>query len=314
MEYKDYYKTLGVDKKATESEIKKAYRKLAKKYHPDMNQGDEAAANKFKEVTEAYEVLSDKDKRQQYDTFGSTGNFSSGQNFDPSQYGYDFGNGGGSYTYSTGDAGGFSDFFNMFFGGSDPSGGGYSQGGFGEDFGGFSGFGNQRRAERRPRNKYETEIVLNIDEAYHGMKKPLSLSIDGQTKTVNVNIPKGITSGKKIRIKGEKFGLNGDIYAKIIVNDNSNEKLEGLNIIKKLEVYPWDAVLGGKKVVQTFNGKIKVNIPAGIKSGKQIRIPKKGFKDMKGSTGDLLLKISIINPDVLTDEQKKLYEKLKETI
>src|SRR5699024_9468689 len=217
MEYKDYYKILGVDKKATKGEIKKAYRKLAKKYHPDMNPDDTTAANKFKKVTEAYEVLSDDDKRKQYDTFGSTGNFSAGQNFDPSQYGLDLNFGAGGYSYTSTGGGGFSDFwivggglsdfFNMFFGG----GGGASQqtSGFG-GFSGFSGFGNKRA--KQPKNKYESEMSISLEEAYNGTKRSLNLNIGGATKNITVKVPKGITPGKKIRVKGDKYGLDGDIY------------------------------------------------------------------------------------------------------
>ena len=308
MEYKDYYKVLGVDKKATKGEIKKAYRKLAKKYHPDMNPDDTTAANKFKEVTEAYEVLSDDDKRKQYDTFGSTGNFSAGQNFDPSQYGFDFNFGDGGYSYTSTGGGGFSDFFNMFFGG----GGGASQqtSDFG-GFSGFSGFGNKRA--KQPKNKYETEMSISLEEAYNGTKRSLNLNIGGATKNITVKVPKGITPGKKIRVKGDKYGLDGDIYIKINIIEYK-EKLDGLNIIKKIDIYPWDAALGSKEIVQTFEGKIKVTIPKNIKGGQQIRVPKKGFKDMKDNKGDLILEVNITNPSNLSDEQLELYKKLKETI
>lgn len=307
MEYKDYYKILGVDKKATKGEIKKAYRKLAKKYHPDMNPDDTTAANKFKEVTEAYEVLSDDDKRKQYDTFGSTGNFSAGQNFDPSQYGFDFNFGDGGYSYTSTGGGGFSDFFNMFFGG----GGGASQqtSDFG-GFSGFSGFGNKRA--KQPKNKYETEMSISLEEAYNGTKRSLNLNIGGATKNITVKVPKGITPGKKIRVKGDKYGLDGDIYIKINIIEYK-EKLDGLNIIKKIDIYPWDAALGSKEIVQTFEGKIKVTIPKNIKGGQQIRVPKKGFKDMKDNKGDLILEVNITNPSNLSDEQLELYKKLKET-
>lgn len=308
MEYKDYYKILGVDKKATKGEIKKAYRKLAKKYHPDMNPDDTTAANKFKEVTEAYEVLSDDDKRKQYDTFGSTGNFSAGQNFDPSQYGFDFNFGDGGYSYTSTGGGGFSDFFNMFFGGG--AGASQQTSDFG-GFSGFSGFGNKRA--RQPKNKYETEMSISLEEAYNGTKRSLNLNIGGVTKNITVKVPKGITPGKKIRVKGDKYGLDGDIYIKINIIEYK-EKLDGLNIIKKIDIYPWDAALGSKEIVQTFEGKIKVTIPKNIKGGQQIRVPKKGFKDMKDNKGDLILEVNITNPSNLSDEQLELYKKLKETI
>ena len=311
MEYKDYYKVLGVDKSASDSEIKKAYRKLAKEHHPDLNQGNEKSAEKFKEINEAYEVLGDKDKRQKYDQFGSNYDFSGGQNFDPSQYGFDFGNFGGgnsrTYTYSsTGDGGGgFSDFFNMFFGGG---GGGSSSSGSSRDI--FSGFGGRSKPQRQ---KYDTEISISLKEAYDGADKVLNLNVNGESKTLNVKIPKGILPGKKIKTKGERIGLDGDIYIKINVIDQKNT-LEGLNIIRKTDVYPWDAALGGKIIVETLEGKIKVNIPKGIESGKRIRLSKKGFKDMKGQKGDLYLEIQIQNPSHLNDKQKELYEELKKSM
>lgn len=313
MEYKDYYKVLGVDEKASAEEIKKAYRKLAKKYHPDLNQGDEKASEKLKEINEAYEVLGDKDKRQKYDQFGSNYNFNGGQNFDPSQYGFDFGNfgnGGTTYTYSSTDdgSGGFSDFFNMFFGGRDK--GSRNSSNRKRDI--FSGFGGQKQSPQQ-RQKYDTEISISLQEAYNGTEKSLNLNVNGESKSLNIKIPKGILPGKKIRTKGEKIGLDGDIYIKINVIDQNNI-LDGLNIIKTTNIYPWDAVLGESVVIDTLEGKIKVNIPKGIESGKRIRLKNKGFKDMKGNIGDLYLEIQIQNPKNITKEQEKLYKKLKETI
>ncbi|QQK08432.1 DnaJ C-terminal domain-containing protein [Miniphocaeibacter halophilus] len=313
MEYKDYYKILGVDKSASDAEIKKAYRNLAKKYHPDLNQGNEKASEKLKEINEAYEVLGDKDKRQKYDQFGSNYDFTGGQNFDPSQYGFDFGDFGGfgrngtTYTYTTsGDGGGFSDFFNMFFGG-----------GFGNNSSSrkssrdvFSGFGGRSKPQRQ---RYDTEISISLKEAYDGAEKTLYLNVNGENKSLNVKIPKGILPGKKIKTKGEKIGLDGDIYIKINVIDQENT-LDGLNIIKKLNIYPWEAALGGKVVVDTLEGKIKVNIPKEIQSGKRIRLANKGFRNMKGERGDLFLEIQIQNPSHLSKRQKELYEELKKSI
>ena len=254
MEYKDYYKILGVDKNANDSEIKKQYRKLAKKYHPDVNQNDEVASNKFKEINEAYEVLSDKEKRKQYDMFGSNYNFSGGDNFDPRNYGF-------SASYSTSDMGGFSDFFNMFFGGGDSR--------TSSHFGGFSGF-------------------------------------DGFTK-----IPKGITTGKKVKVNGDKYKLDGDIYVKInVINDEY--RLDGLDLIKTVSLYPWEAYFGVTKLIETLNGSVRVKIPAKIDSMKKIRISNKGYTDLKGRTGDLYLEIVINNPKNLSPDKLELYKKLME--
>ncbi len=303
MEFKDYYDTLGVKKNASEDEIKKQYRKLAKKYHPDLHPDDDQAQDKFKEVNEAYEVLGDKEKRKQYDTFGSSANFSNGQNFDPSQYGF----GGESYTY-TSEGGDFSDFFNMFFGGGASSrSSSRSAGGF--DIGDL--FGGGRGARREPqRQSYESELTITIDEAYHGANKKMTFSIGGENKPIDIKIPAGIVPGKKLRVKGEKWGVSGDILFKINI-EVGRKSLDGLNVTKKLDLFPDEAALGGKKVVETFDGRIKINIPKGISSGKKIRIPKKGFKDMKKNIGDLYIEINIVIPEELSEKEVELYEEMK---
>lgn len=304
MEFKDYYKILEVEEKASQDDIKKAYRKLAKKYHPDLRPDDDQAQEKFKEVNEAYEVLGDEEKRKQYDTFGSNANFSNGQNFDPSQYGF----GGSSYTYSSGD-GDFSDFFNMFFGGggqrSSRSAGGFD---IGDLFGG--GARSSGRQARPPRQSYESELNISLDEAYHGSNKSVNLNIGGENKTLDIKIPRGILPGKKLRVKGDKWGIDGDILFKINVRE-AKRSLDGLDVNKILEIYPHEAALGTKKVVDTFEGKIKINIPKGISSGKRIRIAKKGFKDMKKNTGDLFIEISIVIPEELSEKEVELYQELE---
>lgn len=304
MEFKDYYDTLGVKKNASEDEIKKQYRKLAKKYHPDLHPDDDQAQDKFKEVNEAYEVLGDKEKRKQYDTFGSSADFSNGQNFDPSQYGF----GGESYTY-TSEGGDFSDFFNMFFGGGASSrSSSRSAGGF--DIGDLFGGGARGARSQPQRQSYESELSITIDEAYHGANKKMTLNIGGENKPIDIKIPAGIVPGKKLRVKGEKWGVNGDILFKINIEEG-RKSLDGLNVNKKLDLFPDEAALGGKKVVETFDGKIKINIPKGISSGKKIRIPKKGFKDMKKNTGDLYIEINIVIPEELSEKEVELYEGLK---
>ena len=289
MEYKDYYKVLGVDKNSTQDEIKKAYRTLAKKYHPDLHPDDDESQEKFKEISEAYEVLGDKEKKQKYDTFGSNYNFQGGHNFDPSQYGF---------TYTTsGGANDFSDFFNSFFGSN------------GFDINSMFRGGSSRTASR-PRSKYDTELSLTVEEAYNGGQKQVSLSIGGQRKTLSIKIPKGIFPGKKLKVKGEKWGIDGDILFKIKINDKGYE-MDGLNLVKRVDVLPWEAALGTKVVIKTLEGRIKISIPKGITGGKKIRLSNKGFKDMNGNTGDMLIHVNIINPPELSKEEKKLYEKLK---
>ncbi|WP_062551651.1 DnaJ C-terminal domain-containing protein [Peptoniphilus phoceensis] len=302
MKYKDYYEILGVSKDADEKEIKSAYRKLAKKYHPDLHQGDDAAAEKFKEVSEAYEVLSDKDKRNKYDKFGSNYDFSSGYDFDPSQYGY---------TYTTGGSGAdFSDFFETIFG-SSKSGGNFS-GGFNinDIFGDFSSKG-RGKSNKKARNKFESELSISIKEAYEGVTKNVSLTYKQEEYDIAVKIPAGITSNKKVKVKGEKFGLPGDILFKINIRDEKNLSLDGLDIIKTENIYPWEAALGTTKTVETLKGKLKLKIPKAFVGGNKMRIPSKGFKDLKGNVGDLYVIFNIVNPKELSEEQEKLYKELE---
>lgn len=301
MEYKDYYEILGVSKDASDKDIKNAYRKLAKKYHPDLNQGDQKAADKLKEVNEAYEVLSDSEKRKKYDRFGSGYDFSNGANFDPSQYGY----GGGTYTYSTG-GGDFSDFFNMVFGRDSGSTGskGFSGINF-EDI--FSG----GKSRKKPASKrYDMELSLSLEEAYKGGEKSVGIVIGGQSKNIKIKWPKGITDGKKIKVNGKNQGIDGDIYVK--VNIYSEDEINGNNLTKTVDIYPWQAYFGTSKTVKTLDGNIKVKIPAGVQSGQVVKIANKGFIDMKGNKGDLFIKIMIKNPTKLTEKQEEIYRQLNE--
>ena len=302
MEYKDYYNILGIDKSSNQEEIKKTYRKLAKKYHPDLNPGDDAAQEKFKEVSEAYEVLSDETKRKQYDQFGQYG-FSNGQQFDPSQFG--FGNfGSGNYSYSSSSSGDFSDFFNLIFGSS--RGGGFDI----NDL--FSGARGARRNSQPQRQSFETDLKITLKEGFEGASKEVSLNISGSIKNINVRIPKGITPGKKIKVKGDKWGIEGDILFKIDFYKEEGLTLEGLDISQRVEILPWEAALGEKIVISTLRGKIKVDIPKGTMGNKRMRLAKKGYEDLKGNIGDLYLDIHIVNPPKLEDEELKLFERLKE--
>lgn len=305
MEYKDYYKILGVEKSASDKEIKSAFRKLAKKYHPDLNQGDKKSQEKFKEINEAYEVLSDKDKRQKYDTFGSNYDFSQGTNFDPSQYGY---------TYTSGGSGGnFSDFFDLIFGRDSSKDRGFSKGSFGGfNMGDIFSDMTSSRSRKPQRKSYETEISLSLEEAYKGTEKKLKLNINSKSVDIDLKIPSGIGPSKKIKVKGEKYGVNGDILFKIKLIPNKNFILDGLNLTSKVNIFPWDAALGKDLLVDTLNGKIKLKLPAGFKGGSKMRVAGRGFKDLKGKKGDLYIEFNIVNPQSLSQDQKDLYEKLRD--
>ncbi|PAB59250.1 DnaJ C-terminal domain-containing protein [Anaeromicrobium sediminis] len=298
MEYKDYYKILGVDKGSSQSDIKSAYRKLAKKYHPDANPDNKKAEEKFKSINEAYEVLGDEEKRKKYDQFGSGYNFQNGMNFDPSQFGF------GGFGHSGGGANGdFSDFFNMVFGND------------GFDLGSMFGRGGTRRGPAKGQD-IEAEISVSIKEAYEGAKKTINLKTQQGNKSLSIKIPKGILPGKKIKLKGQGHGgmggPNGDLYLKINFEKNSSLELDGLNIYTRVDLTPWEAALGCETIVETLDGKIKVKIPPSIQPDGKIKIPKKGYKDRTGNAGDLYIKTRIVNPKNLTEEEKNLYEKLKD--
>lgn len=305
MQYKDYYEVLGVDKNASADEIKKAYRKLAKKYHPDLHPNDESAHKKFTEINEAYEVLSDPEKRKKYDTFGANANFSGGQNFDPRDFGFDFGNfGNGSYTYTSSDGSGFSDFFDTLFGGFGQASSNSSR--KSSNFGGFSnGFGKKNKS------KLNTEVKISIDEAMKGTKRKISVNSQTGITDIDVSIPKGLKNNNKIKIDGTKYGLSTDIYVKVIIEEKENLRLDGIDFVKKVKISPWDAYFGSKKKIDTIKGNILVSIPEKIATDKKIRLKHLGYTDRKGKTGDLILEIKIENPE-LNEEQIELYKKLKE--
>jgi len=313
MQYKDYYQILGVEKTATQEEIKKSYRKLAKKYHPDTNRDNKDKAKmeeKFKDASEAYELLSDPDKRQKYDQFGSTGNFHNGADFDPSQYGYGgFNNGNVRYEYSTGNARDYSDFFNMFFSGGD--------GGF--DISDL--LGGSRRAGRNivyDGEHIEAEFEITPEEGFAGGEKRIALQDVGGVKNFSLKIPKGVRDGEKIRLKGQghpgsQGGKSGDLHLIVRFKPSSRFTMEGNDLEMTQDIYPWDAALGGKVAVSAIDERIMVKVPAGIQTENKIRVAGKGYIDRDGKRGDLYIKVRIINPSRLTGEQQKLYEQLQKT-
>ena len=303
MEYKDYYKILGVDKSATQDTIKKSYRKLAKKYHPDANPGNKSSEEKFKEISEAYEVIGDEEKRKKYDQFGQTG-FQNGMNFDPSQF--------GQYEFKS-SQNGFSDFFNMFF-----SGGGIDIdnifGGRGRPRGFSSGYPGGGVSQMRGED-VEAEMSITPEEAMDGKEKTFTIRTGSGSKTISVKIPQGIPDGGKVKLTGQGNpgyggGSNGDLYI-VIRFKEGKYKLEGNNLTYRLEVYPWIAALGGEAKVQAPDELMQVKIPAGIQTDQKIRVTGKGYGKKGGKRGDLFIQVKIINPRRLNNEQRKLYEELK---
>ncbi|NLZ49138.1 MAG: DnaJ domain-containing protein [Clostridiales bacterium] len=303
MKYKDYYQILGVDKNASQDEIKKAYRKLAKKYHPDANPGNKEAEEKFKDVSEAYEVLGDEEKRKQYDALGSGFNFQGGYDFDPSQFGFD----NFKYDFSS-SSGNYSDFFNMFFG----------DGGFNfRDFfgGGSSGF--RRTSYSKKGKDIESELEVTLIEGFKGLEKKITFRRQNQNKSLTFKIPKGVKDGEKIRLKGQgepgiNGGENGDLYLTVKMKTETNQSLEGLDITTTIDVFPWEAALGSEASVETLDGKIILKVPAGVQTDTKLRIPGKGYVDRQGMRGNLYIKVRIVNPKNINEEMKRLYERLGE--
>lgn len=311
MEYKDYYKLLGVSRDASQGDISKAFKKLARKCHPDLNPNDCKAEARFKDINEAYEVLRDPEKRKLYDSFGQ--NWQHGQNFQPPP-GYEnvrfhFGGAGGPGQGF--DAGGFSDFFETLFGGA----GGFGGGGFG---------GGRRRPARG--QDVEAGLELTLEEAYSGGTKTLTLhepdfSSDGRpiqnTKTLSVNIPAGVRDGARIRLAGQGgpgFGgaAPGDLYLRVLIRPHSRFKLEDVNVVTDLHLAPWEAALGASVRVPTLDGAVDMTIPPGIGSGRKLRIRGKGLAG-KAGRGDQLVRIMIETPKNLTDEERALWTKLART-
>ncbi len=301
MEYKDYYKILGVDKNASQAEIKKAYRKLAVKYHPDKNQGNKVSEEKFKELNEAYEVLGDPEKRKKYDNLGANWKQFEQGGFDPSQFGGGFGGGGFHYQGDMSDifgGSGFSDFFNSFFGG----------------MGGAGSRAYGRRSAPRKGQDYKVETTLTLEEAYHGATRMLDLN----GKKIRMKIKPGAYNGQKLRVKGKGGpgaggGEAGDLYVHITVAPHHLYVRNGDNLEQTLNVDLYSAVLGGKATAYTFTGPVNVKIPAGTQNGKVLRLKGKGMPvyGKKDAFGDMLLRVKVLIPEHLTSKEKELFEELR---
>lgn len=301
VKYKDYYDTLGVARNASDKEIKSAYRKLARQYHPDANPGDPKAEEKFKDITEAYEVLKDADKRRRYDMLGS--NWKAGSDFRPPP---DF---GGGFNFDLGDLGkgsAFSDFFEILFGQhfGDAAGGGRAQG--------------ARQAARPMKGQdQEAEIELSVEEIARGTTRNIQVSAPGlKNKTLEVTIPAGMRTGKKVRVSGEGGlsgggGPRGDLYLRIKIKPHPYFTVDGDNLVSDLPISPAKAVLGGEATVVTLDGPVKLVVPAGSQSGRLLRLRGRGLPRYKQEgRGDHLFKIKLVVPAEVTPEERALYEKL----
>ena len=308
-QYKDYYQTLSVPRTATADELKKSFRKLAREFHPDVAKDKKRAEEKFKEINEAYEVLSDADKRKKYDELGA--DWKSGADFRPPP-----GNGGfpggqpfrntrgmSSDDFSTHFGGtGFSDFFEQMFGAQRRAGSAGGRGGFAGG-GGRSGFDGASLAEES--RDIEGDIMVTLEEAARGSLRTVTIRHENRTDSHQVKIPAGITEGQKLRIAGRGEG-GGDLYLRVRLAKHPDFEVDGHNLIYELELAPWEAALGAEISVPTLEGKVNIKIPAGTASGQKLRVRGRGL----GKTGDLLVTTKIVVPDKISDAQKKLWEQL----
>lgn len=294
MEFLDYYKILGVDKAASEDDIKKAYRKLARKYHPDLNPNDQEANKKFQQINEANEVLSDPEKRKKYDQYGK--DWKHAEQFEQArQQSGDYGNFGGGQTYTEGfggeDMGDFSEFFNSLFGG---------------------GSRKQGRANFKGQD-YQAELQLTLRDA--AVTHPQTLTING--KSVRITIPAGVENDQKIKLKGYGTpGINGgpagDLYITFRIADDPQFKRMGADLYSITNIDLYTAVLGGAATVDTLEGKIKLKVSAGTQNGTKVRVKGKGFPVYKqeGQKGDLYVTFQINIPTNLSEKEKELFTEL----
>jgi curved DNA-binding protein len=304
MTYKDYYTILGVDRSASQDEIQNAYRKLASKYHPDVNK-EPGAEDTFKDVGEAYEVLKDPEKRKKYDRYGSAWKAAQESGGAPPP-GYEdiwFDIRGVPDEAFSG-ASGFSSFFEQLFGGR-------ARRAPGAGARGASWSRTMAGADR------EARLTLNLEDAAWGGPRDLSLSDPetGQTKTYTVTIPKGVRPGQRIRLaglggKGMSGGPGGDLYLRVELLPHAVFRLQGRDLYTTLVVSPWEAALGADATLSTLAGEVRVKIPAGSSTGRHIRLRGKGFPDAQAGAGDLYAEIQIAVPKTLTDDERRLFEEL----
>jgi DnaJ-class molecular chaperone len=318
--YQDYYASLGVPRTATADEIKKAYRKLARKHHPDLNPGDKEAEEKFKAVQEAYDVLSDPEKRKRYDRLGA--NWKAGTEYRPPPDSHEESGNGEAEYFTSGDGGGFSDFFESLFAGRRGS--------------------RARSGIRMPGRDVEAEVPVTLEEAHRGTKRSLSLEVEepcpecGGTgtkdkkacpvcqgngtrptrKTLDVTIPAGVRDGTVLRLAGQGEsgpggGRPGDLLVYIRLRPHPRFTVEGADdLVMELPVAPWEAVLGARIPVETLDGSVDLTIPAGSQTGRKLRLRGRGLKRRDGGSGDLYVRMKVVVPTHPSAEERELFRKL----
>ena len=329
VQYKDYYESLGVPRTASEAELKKAFRKLAREYHPDVAKNKKQAEEKFKEINEAYEVLSDPAKRKKYDELGA--NWKSGADFRPPPGWESFTRGragaaggpGGGYEFHFGGTG-FSDFFEQMFGSTGRGG----------------GFGGEEMGAERGQD-IEGDIMVTLEEAMRGSVRSVSVRHavvceacggagqrnrracsacggSGQvakTETYQVKIPAGVTEGQRLRIAGRGEagvggGAAGDLYLRVRLARHPDFEVQDHNLLYEAEVAPWEAVLGTNISVPTLAGSVSIKVPPGTQNGQKLRVRGRGLAQRGGASGDLIVETRIEVPKRITESERKLWEQL----
>lgn len=312
VQFRDYYEILGVDKSASQDEIKKAFKKLARKYHPDVAKDQADAEEKFKEVNEAYEVLGDPEKRKKYDTLGA--NWQHGQEFTGFPGGFPGGGGGGDYEFHFGGSTGFSDFFESIFGGRAS----------GDPFGAFGGQGRRARPDRPMAGQdIEADLLVHIEEIMTGATRDLRLarpSADGspgRETTLRVKIPKGIGEGKMIRCAGMGYpgingGPDGDLYLRVRIERHPRYRVSGHDLVSDLSLAPWEIALGATVKIPTPHGNVNLTVKPNTPPGTRLRLRGKGLP--QGTAfGDLYVVVTAEFPESTTPEEEALWKQLAET-
>ncbi|MCX7545022.1 J domain-containing protein [Marinicella gelatinilytica] len=298
MQYKDYYKVLGVNKSASKADIKKAYKKLARKYHPDVNPNDKDAEARFKEINEAYQVLGKEENRKKYDQFGEDWKHAD-------QYGQGAGSAGGQHGYQqhhyTGSPGGEADFADFF------------ESIFGSQARGSSGFGG-RQAHFKGEDM-QAELTLQLTDVLTTEKRTLTLN----GKNIRITVPAGVENGQRIRLKGHggkgvNGGPDGDLYIRFNIQNNTKFRREKANLYKTIDLDLYTAVLGGDVLIDTLDGQVKLKVKAGTQGNSQVRLKGKGFPKYKkdNDKGDLILTYQIKIPTQLSEKERQLFTELQE--
>ena len=309
VQFRDYYETLGVSKTATDDEIRSAFRKLARKYHPDVAKDKKVAEEKFKQINEAYEVLGDPEKRKKYDHLGANWNQPGGFR-PPSEWG---GQPGGGFYQWSGDGGegvqfefggtGFSDFFETFFGG-------------GRGRSAFGGFGGREATAERGAD-VEADILVTLEEALHGSTRTVSLRRAGSNKveTYQVKIPRGVHEGQRIRLAGQgeagaRGGKSGDLFLRVRLAKHPDFSVEGSDLVHEVKIAPAQAVLGTELKVPTLEGRVRLKIPPGTHGGQRFRLRERGLAGISGNRGDLYVVVEIQIPKKLTERERDIWSEI----